>query len=995
MEQAQIELLSEDLWTRLAAAESISPAAPAGRYALRAALLSDRDARVRTQAAATLAQGPALPEVAVWLMDGLLDPMPSVREACVRTLGRHRAASAAHECARLSTTDPVWWVRRSALLALAMSAEVAAIPTLRQTLGDPFWRVRHAAVQALAALADAHPAERARILCAEPGCKPVAAAALWYLRARFDSSIDIHKFPVPERPDAPLWNADPAVMTARLRACPAGNGDLRELVALLGDPHTPLRLLAARRLGAHAGLPTLRATLHYLEVPGMPHALETTWSLLDGLGERARGLAGEILADPESAPGAVRWAASWTVRARCEELFPALAAQARHPDWRARAAVAEALAQQVPCDVAALIALLRDPDANVRSAAAVGLCHSADEAAVAALQSQPSAMYPTAVRACLVARAGRSADRAALAVAAADPHPGVRSLALAQQAQLGCLSDGDARLRDPDPWVRSAALRAASAAWPATLAGDPDANVRRQALKLALAARRALSAAARTEIAEVAAASPDGWIRARSCELLVPAGEVELRSLLRLSRDPEPMVRAAAAATLAALPDCDSRLRALLGQPDGMTAEERAAAYARLLRDLDAPAAALLQAALGAADAEPPLVRAQLRATALLFSEELLQPLPASERRAIAALREAPAPSPPPLAAGTDAASNAASNAATTLPRRPLGRTGLRVSPLALSGAHELPFGALQKARQAGVNLFFWEPGYEQLTRFLRGRPDRRELVIVGGTYEGDRVGIERDVKRALQRLRTDYLDVFLLFWTRSAERLSAEALATLRELKQAGRIRAFGFSTHDRELAAAAIATGDWDVVMTRHSAAHPGAEEQLLPLAAARGVGVLTFSAVCYTRLLRPLPGQSAASPLPTAAECYRYSLSQPGVSACVSAPRSHRELRENLTVLAEPQLPPERQESLRAHGRHVRAQNRSFDALIRKGHAGYQEAPAPQQLSELLAVLMDSAPPPPAEVAESLSQLRDGRHQAPPRRGRARTFTRPEPE
>ena len=40
-------------------------------------------------------------------------------------------------------------------------------------------------------------------------------------------------------------------------------------------------------------------------------------------------------------------------------------------------------------------------------------------------------------------------------------------------------------------------------------------------------------------------------------------------------------------------------------------------------------------------------------------------------------------------------------------PRRPLGRTGLLVSPLALSGAHELTSGALAQARQAGVNLFF------------------------------------------------------------------------------------------------------------------------------------------------------------------------------------------------------------------------------------------------------------------------------------------------
>ena len=268
--------------------------------------------------------------------------------------------------------------------------------------------------------------------------------------------------------------------------------------------------------------------------------------------------------------------------------------------------------------------------------------------------------------------------------------------------------------------------------------------------------------------------------------------------------------------------------------------------------------------------------------------------------------------------------------------------------------------------------------------------------MIVGGTYEGDRFGIERDVRRALRRLGTAYLDVFLLFWTRSSERLSEEALATLRGLKQAGLIRAFGFSTHDRELAAAALAGGDWDVVMTRHSAAHPGAEDRLLPLAREHGVGVLTFSALCYTRLLRPLPGRPAQAALPTAAECYRYSLSQPGVTACISAPRDHRELRENLAILREPQLEllPERAAVLRAHGRLVRDQNRRFDALIRKGHEGNQEAPAPQQLGELLALLMESAAPSPLDTEESPS-TRDlvG---APRRRDRPRrpTSTLPDP-
>ena len=999
MEQAQLDLLSDDVWTRLAAAESLSPLSAAGRYALRAALLSDRDARVRAQAAATLGSGPPSDAVSGWLIDGLDDPMPSVREACLRALGGHRAQGAAAAAARLAKSDPVWWVRRSAILALAMLAELESIPTLRQTLRDPFWRVRHAAVQALGLLGEAHPQERERIAAPEPGFPPTAAAALWYLRARFDPRIDIHKFPVPERPDAPLWNADPAVMTARLRAQTGGGADLGELVALLADPHQPLRQLAVQRLSAHASAATLRPALRHLEVPGLPHALATTWALLDSLGERARSLAGELLADPETAPGALRWAASWTARTGCEELFPALARQTRHPDAQARAAVAEALAQCTPCDVQALISLLDDADDSVRRAAALGLCQCGEEAALTVLQSRPPHTYPIAVRAALVALASRQADeRAVLALttAMADPQVGVRALALAELAHRGALSDAESRLSDPDPWIRAAVLRAVPAAWPATLASDADAHVRRQVMKWAVAARSRLSAAERTALAQIAAESADGWLRAQSCALLLPAEEAALPALLRLSRDPEPMVRAAAAAQLDAAPDGDAQLRRLLTQPAELRAEERAAAYARLLRGFDAPAAELLQAGLRDPGAEPPLVREQLHATALLFPESVQQSLPPAERRAIAALYEGaaapPVPKlPPPLRMPAQQAPR----------RRPLGRTGVAVSPLALSGAHELTFGALQKARQAGVNLFFWEPSYLQLTRFLRRQPDRSELVIVAGTYEGDRFGIERDVRRALHRLRTDYLDVFLLFWTRSVERLSEEALTTLRQLKQAGRIRAFGISTHDRALARTAIEECGIDVVMTRHSAAHPGAETELLPLAAARGVGVLTFSAVCYTRLLRPLPGRSADGALPTAPECYRYSLSQSGVAACISAPRNHRELRENLTVLsaAPLELAPEREEILRAHGRLVREQNRRFDALIRKGHAGYQETAAPQQLRELLAVLMDESLPPSPTAADADDGLATESQRlplpqgsAPRRRGRSSGAPRP---
>ena len=73
----------------------------------------------------------------------------------------------------------------------------------------------------------------------------------------------------------------------------------------------------------------------------------------------------------------------------------------------------------------------------------------------------------------------------------------------------------------------------------------------------------------------------------------------------------------------------------------------------------------------------------------------------------------------------------------------------------------------------------------------------------------------------------------------------------------------------------------------MIRHSAAHPGIEDELLPTARERGTAIVTFSALTYGRMI-----SGAAAPTP--ADCYRYSLSQPGVTACISAPRRHRRAR-----------------------------------------------------------------------------------------------------
>ncbi len=202
----------------------------------------------------------------------------------------------------------------------------------------------------------------------------------------------------------------------------------------------------------------------------------------------------------------------------------------------------------------------------------------------------------------------------------------------------------------------------------------------------------------------------------------------------------------------------------------------------------------------------------------------------------------------------------------------------------------------------------------------------RAGLAFIAGTFEADPRAVRRDAEAALRLLRVEAIEVFLVFWARSPERLGDDVLETLVRLHEAGHLRTFGLSTHRRDLAADAIARG-WPVVMVRHSAAHRGAEEEVFPAARAAGAGVLTFSNLCWGRMLRPSFGDP-----PAPADCYRYSLAQPGVTTAISGPRDILQLRENLRVLEEPDLPADRLAALRAFGERVHADNREFFELVR---------------------------------------------------------------
>jgi hypothetical protein len=259
---------------------------------------------------------------------------------------------------------------------------------------------------------------------------------------------------------------------------------------------------------------------------------------------------------------------------------------------------------------------------------------------------------------------------------------------------------------------------------------------------------------------------------------------------------------------------------------------------------------------------------------------------------------------------------------------RPLGPARLPVAPLGISGHYGLPVAGFVRALEAGVNLLFWEPNYATLTEFSgRLSPSvRGSLHFIAGTFEADGQRVERDAERALRLLRLERISIFLMFWVRGWNRITADVRQALERLKEQGKIGDFGLSTHSRPLAVEAMQAG-WNPVMVRHSVAHRGAETHVLPKALELGTSIITFNNTCYGRLLK------AKEAPPTAADCYRYTLAQPGVTACLSAPATLEQLEENLRALHEPKLPDERRARMLLQGDVVYREDTIFRKLVRE--------------------------------------------------------------
>jgi predicted aldo/keto reductase-like oxidoreductase len=141
-----------------------------------------------------------------------------------------------------------------------------------------------------------------------------------------------------------------------------------------------------------------------------------------------------------------------------------------------------------------------------------------------------------------------------------------------------------------------------------------------------------------------------------------------------------------------------------------------------------------------------------------------------------------------------------------SVPRRPFGKTGVDVSMLSLGGMFDIEANQLmlKQALKWGVNywdtahVYNWGRSEKGIGKYFNKYPaDRKKVFLVTKSGAWTTNGMTKDLEKSLQRMQTDYVDLFFIHGIDGTNDLKNDRMRWAEKNKAAGKIRFFGFSTH------------------------------------------------------------------------------------------------------------------------------------------------------------------------------------------------------
>ena len=287
---------------------------------------------------------------------------------------------------------------------------------------------------------------------------------------------------------------------------------------------------------------------------------------------------------------------------------------------------------------------------------------------------------------------------------------------------------------------------------------------------------------------------------------------------------------------------------------------------------------------------------------------------------------------------------------------RPLGKTGIAVSELALGGLFVSSIGgpfeqarsAVLRALELGVNYVDTAPGYLNSEEVLGKALDGVTAPYVLSTKLGgrpipfnaqDRNSLLYSVEESLRILKRDHIDILMIHepdrpgqynWWADPAHFDGPVMDVLADLKRQGVIRHIGLGGTTVYELPHIINTGRFDVVLTafNYSLLWREAELEVLPAAVKQGMGIVIGSPLQQGALARRYDAEVRhgarwlSSPrraqylklydfideigIPLAELGLRFVLSNPNVSCTLTGARSREEVEANVAAVEKGPLP-----------------------------------------------------------------------------------------
>lgn len=252
------------------------------------------------------------------------------------------------------------------------------------------------------------------------------------------------------------------------------------------------------------------------------------------------------------------------------------------------------------------------------------------------------------------------------------------------------------------------------------------------------------------------------------------------------------------------------------------------------------------------------------------------------------------------------------------LTKRPYGKTGIELSIIGFPGYalrdtedQALTNRLVAESIERGVNYFDVAASYGNAERLLGPalEPYRKDVFISSKTGKRTADEAAAELKRTLEYLRTDYLDLYNLHHIQHMDKDvdvafgKGGAMEVLIEAKKQGKVRHLGFSAHGIEAALAALDRHDFDsaIFPINFACVHEGNwGPQIIERCREKGVAMIALKALARQRWPENAPKRKAYpicwyQPLTDVDEmmlALRFTLSKPIVAALPpSSDRLHR--------------------------------------------------------------------------------------------------------